>query len=497
MKYSTNNTIQAFWVALGNLSAFGLAILSAVILSRFLNKEQYGTYKQIIFVYTTLLVIFTAGLPQVFAYFLPRYKVEEGKSIVKKVNLVLFACGLIFSISLYIFSDFLALLLNNEKLIKGLRIFSVVPVFLLPTLGIEGIFSTYKKTFYIAIYNTITRAIMLCFIVVPVIVYKNDYIYALYGWIAASIVTLIIALFFKSIPFKKVEKMEADLKFRQIFRYSLPLVGASIWGIAIKSADTFYISRYFQEETYAEYSNGFISLPFVTMVTSSVAIVLMPIFSNYLYNNESKTKVLELWRTTLNKSVIIIYPLLVYFIVYAEDVMIILFSQEYTNSSNYFRINLIFNFFSVIVFAPLFLATGKTRLYARVHMVLAFVIWITGYFVVYVFESPYAVVINSTLLNIIKVLVFVYLASKILDIKYLKFFPLKKIALSLIQSVVLITLVFILSNTILKVDSLILNVLITAILFGGLIILSSQLLGIDYSALYKPLITRLKDKFKE
>lgn len=492
MKNYTNNTIQAFWVALGNLSAFGLAIFSAVILSRFINKEQYGTYKQIVFVYTTLLVIFNAGLPQVFAYFLPRYKLEEGNSIVKKISFILFGCGFVFSMSLYFLSDFIALLLNNIKLSEGLKIFSVVPLFLLPTMGIEGIFSTYKKTFYIAVYNIITRIIMLCSIVIPVIFYRSDYRYALYGWIVASIFTLIIALYFKTIPFKGILKIDADLKFREIFSYSLPLVGASIWGIAIKSADTFYISRYFREEIYAEYSNGFISLPFVTIVTSSIAIVLMPIFSNYFQSNQSKIKVLELWRTTLDKSVIIIYPLLVYFIVYAEDVMIVLFSEEYINSSNYFRINLILNFFSIIVFAPLFLATGKTRLYARVHMVLALIIWITGYLAIYIFNSPYAVVINSTILNVIKILVFVYLASRILDIKYSKFFPLKKIALSLLQSVVLINLVVKLGSSFFKVDSLMLNLLITATLFGGLVVLTGKIIGIDYSTLLKPLLERLK-----
>ena len=82
----TSNTLQVFWVALGGLSSLGLSIISAAILSRYFDKAEYGTYKQILYVYTTLLVIFSAGLPRVYAYFLPRYSLEEGKAIVWKTS---------------------------------------------------------------------------------------------------------------------------------------------------------------------------------------------------------------------------------------------------------------------------------------------------------------------------------------------------------------------------------------------------------------------------
>ena len=41
--------MQAFWLGFGRLSSFALAFVSAAILSRFLSKEDYGTYKQIMY----------------------------------------------------------------------------------------------------------------------------------------------------------------------------------------------------------------------------------------------------------------------------------------------------------------------------------------------------------------------------------------------------------------------------------------------------------------
>tara|TARA_R100001369_G_scaffold31211_4_gene55362 strand:+ start:44419 stop:45900 length:1482 start_codon:yes stop_codon:yes gene_type:complete len=483
---STNNTIQTFWVALGSLSAFGLAIVSSAILSRYLAKEDYGTYRQIIFVYSTLLVVFSAGLPRVFAYFLPRYSLSQGKTIVKKVSLVLVGCGLLFSICLYLFSGLIARILDNEELEYGLKVFSIVPFFLLPTLGIEGIFSTYKKTIYIAIYNTLTRFVMLLCIIVPVIVYDGNYINALYGWVVASVFTFVIAILFKSLPFKGISKSKTDLKIGEILSYSLPLVGAGIWGVVIKSSDMFYISRFFGEEAFAEYANGFTSLPFVTIITSSAAVVLMPIFSKYFQGNNNTKEILNVWLNALKKSTIIIYPLIIYFFVYADDVVVLLFSESYLNSSIYFRINLILNVFNIIIFAPLFLATGRTKLYANVHMFLALAIWLTGYLVVIVFNSPTAIAYNSVAIHILKVIIFIYLASRILNIPFLKFFPLRQIGRSLFQSFVVIGFVYFSYAYLVNSDSIIIKLLVTFSAFCIILLATGKFFRIDYYGMVKP-----------
>lgn len=78
----SNNTIQAAWVALGSLFAFGFSIVSSIILSRYFDKTDYGTYKQVIYVYHTLLIVFTLGLPKTYSYFLPRTNDCYVKSLV-------------------------------------------------------------------------------------------------------------------------------------------------------------------------------------------------------------------------------------------------------------------------------------------------------------------------------------------------------------------------------------------------------------------------------
>ena len=44
-----NNTVQAMWIGMGSFSSFALSLVSAAILSRYFDKTEYGTYRQILF----------------------------------------------------------------------------------------------------------------------------------------------------------------------------------------------------------------------------------------------------------------------------------------------------------------------------------------------------------------------------------------------------------------------------------------------------------------
>lgn len=490
MQNKTNNTIQAFWVAMGSLSSFALGIVSAAILSRYFDKAEYGTYRQILYVYNTLLVIFSAGLPRVFAYFLPRYPIEQGKHIVWKVSKLLFFFGMSFSIVLFVFSGLIAQILKNPELEIGLRYFSPIPMLLLPTLGIEGIFSTYQKTIYIAIYNTITRILMLLCIVLPVILLQGTYLYAIYGWIAVSVFSLGIAWYFKGIPFKSVSVEKANLRFKEIFTYSIPLVTASLAGVAIRSADQFYISRFFSPEIFAEFANGFIELPFVTMITGATSTVLMPVFSKFFNEKRNINELISTWKNVLKKSALMIYPLVVFFIVYAKDTVILLYSEKYAISSQYFQINMVLNFFNIIIFAPLLFSMGKTKLYSNVHIGIAIAVWVVDYLLILIFNNPIAIAISSTTFNILKIIFFLYLVARILKVNFFSLFPVFNLLKYLGHALIAVIGVKIIFVYIITIESLIINFIASFTLFALVLLVSSPIFKINYIEIIKPILKK-------
>ncbi len=484
-----SHSSQAFWVVIASLSSVSIAIVSAAILSRYFGKEEYGTYKQIIYVYNTLLVIFTAGLPKVFGYYLPRFNLAQGKTVAKKINRFLFFTGLFFSGSLFLTAPSISSLLKNPELAEGLQLFSMVPLLLVPTLGIEGIFSAYRKTGFIAIYNTLSRLLMLLCIVVPVIFFDGGIMAAIYGWISASALTLLVALWFKKVPFRKVKSEKADISSKEIFAYSFPIAMASLWGILVKAADQFYVSRYFGAVTFAEFSNGFIELPLVGMITSATSVVLMPVFSKIIHEKGSKEEMIRVWKSALYKSAILIYPFVIFFLFFSREIMTLLYSEAYKASGIYFQINMFLNLFNIILFAPLLFAMGKTRFYARVHMWLALIIWISGYFVVQWFESPVAIAILSVGLAIAKIIMFVFFIAKFLGIKVFELIPVKSIIRILVHTILCVLSVYLALSSIVW-DYVVVKVLVHFILYGMLLLLTAGLFRLDYIQFARPLLQK-------
>ncbi len=487
-----NNTFQALWISIGSLSSFLVAIVSSMILSRYFSKADYGTYRQIVYVYTSLTIIFTAGLPNVFSYFLPRYDLSKGKNIVRRITNILFLSGALFSFFLFIFSEPIAKLLNNTNLSSGLKIFSIVPFLILPTLGIEGIFATYKKTIFIAIYNTVTRILMLLCILIPVIFIKGTIIYAIYGWVIASTLILGIAFLFKSIPFKGIKSEKNDLKMNKILTYSIPIVLSSIWGVAINSSNQFFISRYFGSVKFAEYANGFIQLPFIGMVTGAASSVLMPIFSKMIYNNEDKSQIFDLWKNAIIKSAIIIYPLIIFCIGNAKQIIIILYTKSYLNSVMFFQISLAINIFTFIFFNVFLLSMGKSKLYANVHLIAAISLWCMQYLIIKLFNSPLSIVLIFGLIQILLNTYFLIYISNYFNVKISIIVPFNKILKIFFHSIMILILILFISN---YIDIYMNNLLLIFgkfILYIFILITTGRFLKINYLMPFSPILRKYR-----
>ena len=487
---STNNTKQAAWVAVGSLCSFGFTIVSSMILSRYFNKADYGTYKQVMYVYSTLLTIFTLGLPRAFTYFLPRIELSQSKSLIRKITNLFFLLGSIFSLLLFVFAPQIADFLKNPDLTKALRVFAVVPFLMLPTMGLEGILATFKQTKFIALYNILTNVFKLLCVALPVMIWDLGYVEALWGFVVASFVTFLLALYLKYYPVRKEGNEKCPITFKDIFKFSIPLLTASLWGIIISSADQFFVSRYFGNEVFADFSNGSMELPFVGMITGACATVLSPIFSRMSHEKvDPKKEIYPLWMSVFEKTAKLIYPIVIYCMVFADVAMAVLYGQKYVTSDNYFRIKLIANFFTLIVYGPLIINIGKVKYYSRVHMVTAIVVVALEFISVKTIHSPYAISWISVLCHVGKIFAMLFMVTKFFGVKFHQLFPLKLIGQILIPSAILLLVERWLLMDLCHLNNLIV-LIVSLVVYGGLFYGYSILMKMDYLGLIKPLIKK-------
>lgn len=485
----TNNTIQATWVALGSLFSVGFGIISAMILSRYFSKEDYGLYKQVIYVYTTLNGFFMLGLPKAFSYFLPKSPLDEAKSLISKLTKLFFVLGGVLSLLLLLGSGIIADVLNAPGLAPLLRIFSPVPFLMMPTLGLEGILATYRKTKFISLYVILTRTAMLLCICAPVIVFHLNVKGALIGFVVSSAISFIIALYLKYYPVRTAGNKKTTESYKTIFQFCLPLFVASIWGILINSTDQFFISRYFGNEVFADFSNGAMELPFVGIIIGATSTVLTPLFTRELHqHSDLKKTVLPVWNSAFAKSVMLIYPITVFCLFDADIIMTAMYGEQYLASADFFRIKLFTYFFKIIVFYSLIVALGATKFYQILHLIYLLLLVLSEYLVIKLFPNPLAITtvhVFYTILSSIAMMIFIGIA---LHIRLMFLVPIKTILLVLVASLLSCMIILCLKDCIypkiLPFQTLCIDAVIMIAAYLGF----SLIFKLDYLSILKPII---------
>lgn len=484
-----NNSKQAAWVALGSLFSFGFGIVSSMILSRYFDKGDYGTYKQVLYVYETLLTVFTLGLPRAFSFFLPRVEMSMAKDLINKITRLFFILGLCFSILLFVFASQIAILLKNPDLVQALKIFSIVPFLMLPTMGLEGILSTYRKNKFMTLYIICSRCAMLLFVALPVVVFNVNYIGAIIGFVFSSAVAFVIALILKYMPVKNSGNDKTNIRYSDILKFAIPLLFANIWTIIIVSSDSFFVSRYFGREVFAEFANGWMELPFIGMISGACATVLSPIFSRLSYKQiDPKTEIYPIWISVFQKSALLVYPILMFCCFYADVIMSFFFGEQYAVSGAYFVLKNVNCFFTVIVFGPLLINIGKVKLYSNVHMYGALLLIFVEYIVVNTCDSVYALLVTSTVCAVLRVLCLLCFIAKYFNVSLWNVFPIRTL-IKILPATALI-LVVLRRVMILIQWNLFVLLSVSFVVYAGVYMLYARFVKIDYMSLLKPLINR-------
>jgi len=216
------------------------------------------------------------------------------------------------------------------------------------------------------------------------------------------------------------------------------------------------------------------------------------IFSRLSADKDKVEEVMALWKSTIRKSAALVFPLVAFFILFATDLVIFLFSRDYENSAVYFRIAMVRNFFNIIMFAPLMFAIGKTKAYARVHMILAFLVWGLDYLIILVFNSPVALALNSAILAIIKVIVFVVYLARYFRIPVHGFIPFPYIFRLLVQSFLGVVLSKYLTTWLMPEADRIVVIMAGFAVFLLFIAGTSRLFRLEYLSVLAPMLNRFR-----
>lgn len=295
---------------------------------------------------------------------------------------------------------------------------------------------TYKKATIYTAYAILSRLFTLLCVVLPVIWFNASVFTAVSGFVFASSLSCVTGLYIERHLFRNIQKKSTKIRIHDLLKFSIPLSVASLWGIIIKSANQFFISRYWGNEVFAEFSNGFIELPIAQIVINAASTVLLPVFSKKAYEESDPSAIITLWKSVAIKSAKIIFPLTFFSFFFAEPIMIFIYGNQYEDSAVYFRIIAVVNLIRIVPYAPVMLALGRSKEFANIHMITAFLIVIMEYLCVRIFPSPHVIALISILCTIFCIGMLLRSICKYMNISAMTLIPHKSlISLILLSSV--------------------------------------------------------------
>lgn len=403
------------------------ALVTLVImafLSRSLEIEEYGVFRQVLLVFSFAIPIFSFSMSESLNFHLPRNE-NDGKRTVLTNFVILTIGGLLLFVLLNSFSVSIANLFDNAELSKYLKYYSYYGLLFLPTLSVAAVLLTYRKTKILVGYNLITKLILGVTVCMSAwYIGSLENIFSMY--IIAGFITFILALFIY-LKYTKGQFTKLPLSgFKAQLLTGYPIVIAAIVASFAKYLDKFLVSSYFSTETFAIYVNGAEEVPFVSIVTGSVIGVLLPEFSR-LYASSDKSGIIDLWKRAGVKVSLILFPATFFLMAMAPELMVLLFSETYRDSAQYFRIYLIVLPLRVFFFNSLMIASGKTKVIGLMNLLSISINLIVSIILLQII-GPSGAALGSVTAIIIFSGIYIYVTSGIYDISVKELIPIKKLS---------------------------------------------------------------------
>lgn len=360
-----SRSVKVLALVFGNGINIFLGFLLVPYLSRALSYTDYGSYGQTLMVVGFMITMLGFGLDKVLYADLADDEIPSGNAI-KSNAMISFLFGLGGTVLVLIFAQFIANYLDNELLTNLILVYGFsIPFQLLfksftATLIYHGLV---KETVRI---NVLTNMLRLAFIFIFVQVF-----YSLIAIFAALVLIPIIQALWSylTIPSSMLEngKVSKSLMGDQI-SVGIPLGLTVIIGTVFKVTDGFMVSKLLGVDTYALFRNGAIQIPIIASLYASVNTIILPDVSK-MFGKGQKKEIAALKTKALINTAAIIYPVILFFVLFSGELIPLYLSEKYAASYLVFAIFNCILFLRVTAYTDIYIASKRNNLLPKKFLI--------------------------------------------------------------------------------------------------------------------------------
>lgn len=322
-------------LSVGGALAKFIGIATTAIMTRLLTKDDVAAYRQVFLAFMTVGPLMTMGVGQGMYYFLPGEE-KRVRGRVSDALLLLGAIGMAFSLFLLLGgNDLLAQRFSNPKVARLL--IWMVPYALLTTPASisSSVLVARDEVNLSSAFGVIKQLIIGIATVIPLLLWQSCES-AIAGNVVSSALMAVAsyALMIRVLPRDDMRPSLTGIKDLLIF--GVPLAMATMADTLSRQLDKLIVGFMSPAQVFAEFSVGAIEIPLIGMITGSVTAIMLTDMRKAVADGEHR-EALRLFHLTSQKTSLLLFPIMFFFLIAADDFVALMFTKDYAGAAAPFR----------------------------------------------------------------------------------------------------------------------------------------------------------------
>ena len=335
---NVNAADSTFRPALLLMSGQGIAFVATfftpVVLARVFDQSEFGTYKQLFLIYSTVYYIAQLGMAESLFYFLPTAREAAGRYVANSL-LFLAGVGVACGLGLEMASGEISGWLHNDALSAHLALVATFLGLMLASAGLEIVMTARGRYLSASASYGVSDVLRSTSILIPALfMARLDAVLA--GVLVFASLRAAATLYF-ACTFRFTLRFDRTLLARQL-SYAGPFGLAVLLYVVHSNLHQYVVSYRFDAATFAVYAVGCLQIPFVDLVAASAGNVLMVRMAEAAREGHGG-QALGIWHDATRKLALIFFPLVGVLLVTAPDVIVLLFTEQYRASASVFMVS--------------------------------------------------------------------------------------------------------------------------------------------------------------
>ena len=411
----------------GRAFSFLISLVIPIALTRLLLKEDYGSYQQLVMIYSIIQAILLLGIPQSLLYFYPRGEKEDHSMLVKQTWSIVAFSAIIVIIATWGGSELMNSMFPDHHLQPFIFLIGVYTGIMLLVMPLQNLLVVEGK-------ESLAMQCMIGFTLIDIIVLPSaawvnpSTLGMVHGIIATAILKAVVVLGYIYFNYLN-KKHNGSSYYREQLAYGIPVGLTAMIGVINVNVDKYMVAMFFSTSIFGVYYLGSLWAPIFGWIVQSAGQVITPRLSK-AHKDNNLTEMRDLYNQSVEKLSFLFFPLTIFLILVAEPLILTMFTEKFEDAIPIFTIYMILLPTYPFRMGWILMASGQTKFLLRLAILMSTINILLSYYLIITLEGEnrlFGIPFATVTVTWLSMFVISYQSISTLQLKISEVYPWKKI----------------------------------------------------------------------